>query len=153
VYHDSLNPPSATATWATRTVGELSRSAAATCRSDATVAAVLGALPKRAVDAVFVVDADGRLEAALDPRRLLADVERRRVDGAAQISQLAEVVPAFLTPEMSLPAALDVFLRERAHVLPLVSGAWHPVLLGEVSRTDLALALQEQLSGSQDAAR
>lgn len=153
VYHDSLNPASAPVGWATRTVGELARSAAATCRTDATVAEVLGALPKRAVDSVFVVDADGRLEAALDPRRLLADVERRRVEGTAPIAQLAEVVPAFLTPDMSLPTALDVFLKERAHVLPLVSGAWHPVLLGEVSRTDLALALQEQLSGSEDAAR
>jgi len=54
--------------------------------------------------------------------------------------------PPVLTPEMLLGDALDVFIANRCKRLPVVSGHWSPVLIGEVLRHDLLLALQERIS-------
>jgi CIC family chloride channel protein len=146
VYHDSLQPAEGQDTWRVRTIAELVRPPAATAPAGATVRELLDSLPKRPVDAVFVVGPDGRLEAALDPRTTMARVEAHTLDPDLPVRQVAGIVPSFLTPEMPLSAALEVFVRERATVLPVVSGAWHPVLVGEVTRHDLALAVQDQLA-------
>lgn len=148
VYFEVLHPVASVAARRTPSVGELAPAASATCRADASVAAVLHALPKRPIDALFVLDVGGRLEGSVHPHALLERVERQQVDPSARISQVADVVPAFLTPEMTLTAALDMFLRERADVLPLVAGACNPLFLGEVTRTDLALALQDELAAT-----
>jgi len=63
------------------------------------------------------------------------------------VTTVATAVRAVLTPDLSLAAALDVFLREKATVLPVVAGQWRTTLLGEVSRHDLLLALQDRLAG------
>ena len=43
--------------------------------------------------------------------------------------------PPVLVPEMLLGDALDVFMANRCKQLPVVSGHWSPVLLGEVCAT------------------
>ena len=48
--------------------------------------------------------------------------------------------------EMLLGDALDVFIANRCKQLPVVSGHWSPVLLGEVLRHDLLLALQDRIA-------
>jgi CBS domain-containing protein len=57
-----------------------------------------------------------------------------------------EPPPPTLTPEMLLGDALDVFIAHRCKRLPVVSGHWSPVLLGEVSRHDVLLALQDRMT-------
>jgi len=47
---------------------------------------------------------------------------------------------------MLLGDALDVFIANHCKRLPVVSGHWSPVLIGEVLRHDLLLALQERIS-------
>jgi len=42
--------------------------------------------------------------------------------------------------------ALDGFLREQATVLPVTPGQWRNTLLGEVSRHDVLLAIQDRLT-------
>jgi CBS domain-containing protein len=54
--------------------------------------------------------------------------------------------PSMLTAEMLLGDALDVFIEHRCKRLPVVSGHWSPVLLGEVSRHDVMLALQDRMT-------
>ena len=62
------------------------------------------------------------------------------------VAPLMHRAPPMLTPEMLLGDALDVFVANRCKVLPVVSGHWSPVLVGEVSRHDLLLALQDRIS-------
>jgi len=54
--------------------------------------------------------------------------------------------PPMLTPDKLLGDALDVFIANRCRQLPVVSGHWSPVLLGEVSRHDVLLALQDRMT-------
>ncbi len=54
--------------------------------------------------------------------------------------------PPMLTPEMLLGDALDVFIAHHCKRLPVVSGHWSPVLLGEVTRHDVLLALQDRMT-------
>ena len=55
-----------------------------------------------------------------------------------------------LTPEMLLGDALDVFIAHHCKRLPVVSGQWSPVLLGEVWRHDLLLALQDRMTAERE---
>jgi CBS domain-containing protein len=59
---------------------------------------------------------------------------------------VAHPVTFALTPEMSLCAALDGFLREQATVLPVTPDRWRNSLIGEVSRRDVLLAIQDRLT-------
>ena len=65
--------------------------------------------------------------------------------GTPSVSSM-EPPPPTLTPEMLLGDALDVFIAQRCKRLPVVSGHWSPVLLGEVSRHDVLLALQDRMT-------
>jgi hypothetical protein len=47
---------------------------------------------------------------------------------------------------MPLCEALDGFLREQATVLPVTPAQWRNTLLGEVSRNDVLLAIQDRLT-------
>jgi CBS domain-containing protein len=62
------------------------------------------------------------------------------------VAPLMHRAPPILTPDMLLGDALDVFVANRCKVLPVVSGHWSPVLVGEISRHDLLLALQDRIS-------
>jgi hypothetical protein len=62
------------------------------------------------------------------------------------VAHYSQAAPPALTPEMLLGHALDVFIASRAKQLPVVSGQWSPILIGEVSRQDLLLALQDRIA-------
>jgi len=149
VYHESLMPEreGEEENWHLRTVEALVKPAAATVSGSRTIREMLGSLPRRPVRTVYVVDEQQQLLAALDLRKVLAQVRAGAVDPDSEVSVLAEPVPYVLTPEMTLAAALDGFLREQVKVLPVTVGQWHLTLLGEVSRHDLLLAIQDRVSG------
>src|ERR1019366_3020378 len=72
-------------------------------------------------------------------------LQRDQPFGAA-LEEARDPPPPMLTPEMLLGDALDVFIAHRCKRLPVVSGHWSPVLLGEVSRHDVLLALQDRMT-------
>jgi CIC family chloride channel protein len=146
VYHESLKSQSADAAGRVVSVAELVRPAVATTTGDRSLRSLLESLPTRPVESVFVLAPDGRLVGSISPRIVMRRVAEGVQDPDVPVERAAAVVSSFLTPQMSLSAALEVFVREQASVLPVVSGAWHPVLIGQVARHDLALAVQDQLS-------
>jgi Mg/Co/Ni transporter MgtE len=111
---------------------------------------MLEKLPKRPVQTVYVVDEREHLLCLLDPRVVLARLKSGEVSADSLLSDLQTPLPFLLTPDMSLAGALDGFLRERVRALPVVAGQWHTRLLGEVSRHDLLLAVQDQIAGKSD---
>jgi CIC family chloride channel protein len=149
VYHDALQPDrdDDESNWRLRTVAALVKPPAAVVSESATIREMLDRLPKHPVQVVYVVDDTQQLLAALDPRAVLAGVKKGEIDPEGGISRLAVPIPFVLTPDMSLAAALDGFLREQVKVLPVTTGHWHTTLLGEVSRHDLLLALQDRIAG------
>jgi CIC family chloride channel protein len=147
VYHESLTrdagrgePP-----WRLRTVQALVKPAAAAVRQGTTVRAMLDELPRRPVQVVYVVDEDRQLVSQLEPRQVLAGIKDGRVDPEAAVATVAQPVPFVLTPGMTLTQALDGFVDQGAKVLPVTAGQWHTTLLGQVSRHDVLLALQDQI--------
>jgi CIC family chloride channel protein len=149
VYHDSLRPEhtGAQPDWRLQTVAALVRPAAASVHEDTSVRNMLERLPKHPVQTVYVVDDTGQLLAALDLRSVLAGVKSGSISPDVSVSTLATAVPVVLTPEMSLATALDGFLREQVKTLPVTAGQWRTTLLGEISRRDLLLALQDRIAG------
>jgi CIC family chloride channel protein len=148
IYHASLNRAMTAGgqdDWRVRTVTALIKPAAAVVASDITVQQLFAQLPKRPVTRVYVTDGT-ELVAWLDPRRVLEDVKQGKVPPDASLGTVANPVSFTLSPEMSLSAALEGFLREQVAVLPVTSGQWHSTLLGEVSRHDLLLAVQDRLT-------
>jgi CIC family chloride channel protein len=154
VYEDALRPtlPAELQDWRMRTVSQLSKPPAAVVTRDTRIGDMLARLPARPAETVYVVDEDGELVGSLNPRTLLPQVRRRQVDSEAPAGSIAVAAGNSLSPDMSLTEALEVFLRERATVLPVTSGQWHARLLGEVSRHDLLLAIQERISETREQA-
>jgi hypothetical protein len=93
-----------------------------------------------------IVNADQELLASLDPREVFSKVERGQIDPNTGVLALATPMQTTLTPELSLTAALELFLRENVTALPVISGPWRTTLLGEVARHDLLLTLQDRMS-------
>ena len=149
VYHDALQPEgdAAAAAWRLRTIDALVKPAPAVVAAEATVREMLDRLPRRAVQSVYVVDESNQLLAALDPREVMERIKSGRIHPDDRVGGLQGAIPFVLTPGMSLATALDGFLREQVKVLPVAAGQWHMTLLGEVSRHDLLLAVQERISG------
>jgi chloride channel protein, CIC family len=127
--------------WRLRTVETLVKPASAVVSDQQTLAEVMKTLPKRPVDRVYVVQ--GRdLVAWLNPR----EVMDKKLDGSLPVLAVAEKVEFALAPDMPLTTALEAFLREQVTVLPVTPGQWHNTLLGEVSRSDVMLAIQDRLT-------
>jgi CIC family chloride channel protein len=150
IYRDSLVPHAADGSvveWKLQTVADLVKPAAGVVQQAETVGAMLGKQPARPQRVVYVIDGNGELVASLDPRVILADVKRRDIDPESPVIAVSTPAQAMLTPDLSLTAALEIFLREKATALPVISGQWRTTLLGEVSRHDLLLALQDRLAG------
>ena len=103
-------------------------------------------LPKRPLERVYVVNAAGELVGWLDPRRVLDQVHTRRLDSSVAVEAVASTVTFALSSDMPLGTALDGFLREHASVLPVTLGQWRNTLIGEVSRHDVLLAIQDRLT-------
>ena len=149
VYHNSLSSAAAVEgggdDWRLRTVEMLVKPAAASVPDTATLAEVFEKLPKRPIDRVFVVQGDD-LIAWLSPREILERMRREKLDGAVPVSSVAKPVEFALAPDMPLTTALEAFLREQATVLPVTPGQWRNTLLGQVSRSDVLLAIQDRLT-------
>ncbi len=148
VYHASLaRAASALAPddWRLRTVEPLVKPAASMVPRTTTVRDLLEQLPKRPLERVYVVDGD-QLIAWLDPRRVLEQVQKGSIDGKVAVEHIAHPVSFALSPDMALGTALDGFLREQATVLPVTLGPWRNSLVGEVSRRDVLLAIQDRLT-------
>lgn len=147
IYRESLVPSAADGSiWQLRTIANLIRPAAAMVDEHTRVQDMLRKLPRRAVRAVYVVNADRELLASVDPRKVFTDMNQGAIDPRTAVLSVSSPLRSTLTPDMSLTAALEVFLRENETVLPVVSGAWRATLLGEISRHDLLLALQDRMS-------
>jgi chloride channel protein, CIC family len=149
VYANSLHAAAVTADggddWRLRTVEMLVKPAAAVVPSTATLAEVFEKLPKRPIDRVFVTQGND-LVAWLNPREILQRMQEAELDGSVQVSSVAKPVEFALAPEMPLTTALEAFLREQATVLPVTPGQWRNTLLGQVSRSDVMLAIQDRLT-------
>jgi chloride channel protein, CIC family len=148
VYHGSLAKAAASRApddWRLRTVEPLVKPPASMVPRTTTVRELLAQLPKRPLERVYVVDGD-QLIAWLDPRRVLEQVQKGHIDGLSSVEQVAHPVSFALSPDMALGTALDGFLREQATVLPVTLGPWRNSLVGEVSRRDVLLAIQDRLT-------
>jgi CIC family chloride channel protein len=149
IYRESLEPAAAdgsSVAWQLRTVAELIKPAGAVVGEAMSVRQMLETLPPRPVQAVYIVNADEELVAAADPREIFAKVERREIDPDTPVLGVAAPMQTTLTPDLSLTAALELFLRDNVTTLPVISGRWRARLLGVISRHDLLLALQDRLS-------
>ena len=149
VYANSLHAAAATADggddWRLRTVEMLVKPAAGVVPDTATLAEVFEKLPKRPIDRVFVTQGSD-LIAWLDPREILARLQEGKLDGSVLVASVAKPVEFALAPDMPLTTALEAFLREQATVLPVTPGQWRNTLLGQVSRSDVMLAIQDRLT-------
>ena len=149
VYRESLDPatPSgSTLHWQLRTISDLIKPAGAVIGQSTTVREMLQSLSRRPARIVYIVNADKELVASLDPRQILARVKQQEIDFHVSVLSVSTPIQSTLTPELSLTAALELFLRENVTALPVTSGPWRTTLLGEVLRHDLLLALQDRIS-------
>jgi len=148
VYSHALNhriQDSQSEDWRLQTVESLVKPAAATVVREMTLESMFGSLPKRPINRVYVLEDEG-IVAWLDPRTVLAQIEAGKLDANTVVGSVAEPVTLTLNPDMTLCAALEGFLRENATVLPVTPGQWRNTLLGEVSRSDVLLAIQDRLT-------
>lgn len=150
IYHGSLHkgqPATGAAEddWRLRTVEALVKPAAAVIPGDTTLETMFAELPTKALERVYVTH-DGELIAWLDPREVLEHLKTRALEPTTLVSEVAKPVTFTLAPEMSLCTALDGFLREQATILPVTPGQWRNNLIGEVSRRDVLLAIQDRLT-------
>jgi chloride channel protein, CIC family len=148
VYHASLQgafTSEGNDDWRLRTVETLVKPAAAIVPDTMSLGEVFDRLPKRPLERVFVVKGD-ELVSWLNPRAVLEKMQHSELDGSLPVSAVAKPVEFALAPDMPLTAALEAFLREQATVLPVTPGQWRNTLLGEVSRSDVMLAIQDRLT-------
>jgi chloride channel protein, CIC family len=131
--------------WRLRTVESLVKPTAAVVSATTTLADMLQRLPNRPLDRVLVVNGN-ELVAWLNPREVLERMQLSQLSGSLPVASVAKPVEFTLTPDMPLTAALEAFLREQATVLPVTPGQWRNTLLGEVSRSDVLLAIQDRLT-------
>jgi len=131
--------------WHLRTVEPLMKPATASVTPRTTVEEMFRSLPVKAADRVFIVEG-AAIVAWVDPRAVLERVSAGEIPPQLPVERVARPIGLALTPEMTLGAALDAFLREGATVLPVISDQWRNVLLGQVSRRDVLLAIGDRLA-------
>jgi chloride channel protein, CIC family len=132
--------------WRLKTVEALVKPATATVPPTLTLREMFAQLPGKPLERVYVLNSSGELTGWLDPRRILDEVQNHRLDGALSVGEVASSITVMLAPDMALGTALDGFLRENATVLPVTLGQWRNTLIGEVSRSDVLLAIQDRLT-------
>jgi hypothetical protein len=86
------------------------------------------------------------IERWFDPREVLERLQKGEIDWGLPAEAVSVPVNFTLAPDMSLCEALDGFLREQAATLPVTPGQWRHTLIGEVSRSDVLLAIQDRLA-------
>jgi CIC family chloride channel protein len=144
IYHAALKGRTAEEGWQLNTVAALIKPAGAVVARHTSLKEMFEALPRRPLERAYVTDGV-ELTGWVDLRELLAALRAGQVDGAASVASVARPVTLALTDDMSLGTALDVFLRARANVLPVIGGEWRNNLLGEISRQDVVLAMQDRM--------
>jgi len=142
IYHAALQ--GRTNDYQLNTVAALIKPAGAVVSRATTLKEMFETLPRRPLERAYVTDRD-ELVGWLDLRDLLAQMRNNKVDGAAAVATVMRPVTLALTNDLSLGAALDVFLRARANALPVTGGEWRSNLLGEISRQDVLLAMQDRM--------
>ena len=125
--------------------GHMRRSPRFSCCSRWRSKACLGLFPSAPINRVYVLE-DEESVSWLDPRTVLAQIEAGKLDANTVAGSVAEPVTLTLNPDLTLCIALEGFLRENATVLPVTPGQWRNTLLGEVSRSDVLLAIQDRLT-------
>jgi chloride channel protein, CIC family len=148
VYTRSLKTkgPGSEDEWRLRQITTLVRPPGLQLHRDELIGPALERLPTRGGGNAYVVDAQSQLVGQIEISELLRQLRANAIGSATTVGALMQPPGAMLTPEMLLGDALDVFIAHRCKELPVVSGHWSPVLLGEVKRHDLLLALQDRIS-------
>jgi chloride channel protein, CIC family len=151
VYHASLVRAAAAedsrGEWRLRTIDALIQEPQLAVQRDTTLGSLFERLPRRPVERVYVVDGT-ELIAWLDPRSVATRLQRGELDASLTVEAVASPVTVTLAPGAALGVALDEFLRAGSGVLPVTQGEWRNVLVGEVSRHDVLLAIQDRLTFS-----
>jgi CIC family chloride channel protein len=148
IYHASLTRAMSAEgvdDWRLRTIRTLVKPVAAVTSADTRLQDLFAQLPKRPMTRVYVCDGN-KLLSWLDPREVLTRLEKQQLSGNAPVASVAQPVTFALTPDMSLSAALEGFLREQVTTLPVTPDQWRNTLLGEVSRQDLLLAIRDRMT-------
>jgi CIC family chloride channel protein len=148
IYHASLtraHGAEGVDDWRLRTIRALVKPVAAVTSPDTRLQELFAQLPKRPMTRVYVCDGT-HLLAWLDPREVLGQLEKQQVRADATVGSVAQPLTFALTPDMTLSAALEGFLREQVTTLPVTPDQWRNTLLGEVSRQDLLLAIHDRMT-------
>jgi chloride channel protein, CIC family len=148
IYHDSLTRAFRQGSgddWRLRTIAALVKPVGFAVAGEMHLQELFTQLPTRPLDRVYVTEGN-KLVGWLNPREILAGVKEQRIAPDATVASVSSPVDLVLTPEMSLSAALEMFLRQQATTLPVTPDQWRNTLLGEVSRHDLLLAIQDRMS-------
>jgi CBS domain-containing protein len=140
------------AEWRLRQITALVRPPALVLQREEPLRRALERAPARAGQRAYVVDAEQQLVGELDLHSLRRPWRAGALGEGISVAQCMQTPPAMLTPGMLLGDALDVFIAHHCRRLPVVAGHWSPVLLGEVSRHDLLLALQDRMTERADPA-
>jgi CIC family chloride channel protein len=148
VYTRSLKArgPGSEDEWRLRQINALIRPPLVTVQREEPISAVIERLPGRASGNAYVVDSQQQLVGTVELAALKSMARQPERNRYVTVAPLMHRAPPILTPDMLLGDALDVFVANRCKVLPVVSGHWSPVLVGEISRHDLLLALQDRIS-------
>jgi CIC family chloride channel protein len=144
IYHAALKGRASGDEWQLNNVAPLIKPASAVFPGSMSLKEMFEKLPRRPLERAYVIDGD-ELAGWLDLRGLLALLRAGTVDAAANVASVARPANLALTADMSLGAALDVFLRARANVLPVIGDQWRNKLVGEISRQDVLLAMQDRM--------
>jgi CIC family chloride channel protein len=131
--------------WRLQTVEQLVKPAAAVVSVTTALADIFDQLPKRPLQRVYVTSGDD-LVAWFDPRKVLERLQKGEIDWGLPAEAVSLPVSFALAPDMPLCEALDGFLSEQVTALPVTPGQWRHTLLGEVSRSDVLLAIQDRLT-------
>jgi len=132
--------------WRLRQIAALIRPPAVLLQRGEPMRAVYEQARARGGGRVYVVDDEKQLVGQLDLSVLAQQPGTLLLPANYTVGQAMEPPPPTLTPEMLLGDALDVFIAHHCKRLPVVSGHWSPVLLGEVARHDVLLALQDRMT-------
>ena len=132
--------------WNLRQITALIRPPGRQLHRDTPIRVLLQELPAGGTNLAYVVDSQNQLVGQLDLHLLRRQLRTEPAALAATVAQFMQPAPPVLTPGMLLGDSLDVFIAHRAKQLPVVSGQWSPVLIGEVWRHDLLLALQDRMA-------
>jgi CIC family chloride channel protein len=132
--------------WRLRQITALIRPPAMVLQRDERLGVALERLPPRGDYTIYVVDSQNQLVGQVASQELRRHTRSETTDAHLTVAVLMHAAPPVLIPQMLLGDALDVFIAHRSKELPVVSGHWSPVLLGEVWRHDLLLALQDRMA-------